>query len=580
MPVRSCQSSGKPGYKWGNAGKCYTYPPGNESARKKAKQKAHIQGYAIEKSKAANSDAFGIDAFFEGRRLFSMSDHEDVEFAPVVFQVHAVDTSERHIEIMDGEEFLVIPVVAAVEGVLNNYYLPIESIEASLPAWEGVPVTLSHPKQYGQDISANTKFAKENYCVGFFFNAHIDEDKFKGEFWIQLSSLNNKDDGQALLNKLDNDEVVEVSTAYWCQTNGTTGVYKGKSYEGIQFNLVPNHVAILVNEIGACSVVDGCGTPRTNSKEEDMDKGEIQTNCEKRDGFLQKLKNSLGEGIMHLLNANRMSFGDIERKLREEISKNERSDTFIWVLEVYDNEVVYGREFANGEVDLLSSKYSIGSSPGYDVSLEDPVQVDRVVTYEPRTNSSQEEDNMNREQLIERLATNDKVPFSRDALTAMKDDELNYLVSNLEDDTAEPAGTGDDKNKSTEATVEPSVTEPAPVVQDQQVQQNNNKLSDDVVARLNELGSDGISQILNSAKELQQQRKDQKDAIISRLVANQACTIPESSLRNMDLEGLQGVAKMLQKSNFGGAGGPVRFDVNSEDRDVPAPPSCVLPDAK
>ena len=47
MPLRKCSSKGKPGYKWGNSGKCYTYTSGNETSRKKAKQKAIIQGTAI-----------------------------------------------------------------------------------------------------------------------------------------------------------------------------------------------------------------------------------------------------------------------------------------------------------------------------------------------------------------------------------------------------------------------------------------------------------------------------------------------------------------------------------------------------
>lgn len=47
MPVRECQENDKPGYKWGEQGKCYTYNPNNEGQRRKAKQSATIQGYAI-----------------------------------------------------------------------------------------------------------------------------------------------------------------------------------------------------------------------------------------------------------------------------------------------------------------------------------------------------------------------------------------------------------------------------------------------------------------------------------------------------------------------------------------------------
>ena len=50
MPVQSCVVNGRPGYKWGNAGKCYTYSPNNESTRKAAKRKAYLQGATMDES--------------------------------------------------------------------------------------------------------------------------------------------------------------------------------------------------------------------------------------------------------------------------------------------------------------------------------------------------------------------------------------------------------------------------------------------------------------------------------------------------------------------------------------------------
>lgn len=47
MPVNSCEDNKKPGYKWGNSGKCYTYDPKNEGSRRNANKKARIQGLAI-----------------------------------------------------------------------------------------------------------------------------------------------------------------------------------------------------------------------------------------------------------------------------------------------------------------------------------------------------------------------------------------------------------------------------------------------------------------------------------------------------------------------------------------------------
>jgi hypothetical protein len=47
MPVKACELEGKPGLKWGDSGKCYTYTPNNEGSRKNAKKKALTQGLAI-----------------------------------------------------------------------------------------------------------------------------------------------------------------------------------------------------------------------------------------------------------------------------------------------------------------------------------------------------------------------------------------------------------------------------------------------------------------------------------------------------------------------------------------------------
>jgi len=46
MPIQSCSINGKPGYKWGNQGKCYTYNPKSKASQIKARNKARHQGIA------------------------------------------------------------------------------------------------------------------------------------------------------------------------------------------------------------------------------------------------------------------------------------------------------------------------------------------------------------------------------------------------------------------------------------------------------------------------------------------------------------------------------------------------------
>lgn len=61
MPVKKCQSDGKPGYKYGDSGKCYTYDSKNEKSRKAALEKAKKQGRAIEIQKHLGMGEFEID---------------------------------------------------------------------------------------------------------------------------------------------------------------------------------------------------------------------------------------------------------------------------------------------------------------------------------------------------------------------------------------------------------------------------------------------------------------------------------------------------------------------------------------
>lgn len=54
-PMMRCTSGGKPGFKWGNSGKCYTYSPGDKASIGRAKKKVMKQAKAIEMHKRMNA---------------------------------------------------------------------------------------------------------------------------------------------------------------------------------------------------------------------------------------------------------------------------------------------------------------------------------------------------------------------------------------------------------------------------------------------------------------------------------------------------------------------------------------------
>lgn len=166
---------------------------------------------------------------------------------------------------MNGRDYMVFPVVLVVAGVLNGMDLPESEIERSVPGWNGRPVTVRHPTSYGNYVSANSPDILAKFAVGFIFNVAMrDGGKLVGEAWIdgkRLSELGFSD----LLERLVNGDLCEVSTGYFCDVTPEEGVKDGKEYFGVQSKLVPDHLALLPDQIGACSVEDGCGIPRVNN---------------------------------------------------------------------------------------------------------------------------------------------------------------------------------------------------------------------------------------------------------------------------------------------------------------------------
>jgi hypothetical protein len=70
MPIRQCRIDNKPGYKWGQEGKCYDYNPGDEQSKYDAKRSAISQGIAI-----GDYEAIAIQvALFKGTYKFSEID--------------------------------------------------------------------------------------------------------------------------------------------------------------------------------------------------------------------------------------------------------------------------------------------------------------------------------------------------------------------------------------------------------------------------------------------------------------------------------------------------------------------------
>lgn len=94
MPLLDCQQDGKPGYKFGATGTCYTFPPGDDTAKAAAKKQAIKQALAVGGGKAprdleAAEPAIVAEALREYDQLETV-DLQGVEIMAACGPVHGV----------------------------------------------------------------------------------------------------------------------------------------------------------------------------------------------------------------------------------------------------------------------------------------------------------------------------------------------------------------------------------------------------------------------------------------------------------------------------------------------------------
>jgi hypothetical protein len=170
---------------------------------------------------------------------------------------------------LDGREYAVAPCIAVRETVLNGQFLPADEIAYSTEGWNGRPVAVRHPKRLGAPVTANSPAVVEQQVIGTTFNARMDGDRLHVELWVDVEKCRRLGgDALAVLEALDVETPLDVSTGYFCEVEEAEGAHDGKLFRGIQHNVIPDHIAVLPDERGACSWQDGCGAPRVNSQKE------------------------------------------------------------------------------------------------------------------------------------------------------------------------------------------------------------------------------------------------------------------------------------------------------------------------
>lgn len=184
-----------------------------------------------------------------------------------------ISTYVAETTIIDGIDYLSVPVTMLVEGVLNGSAGPvfhsISEASKTVQDWNGVPLTLEHPKTDTGFVSVNASGMVDAFQIGFISNARTVGNQLKAIANFNIIKTTEKD--AELIQHLRDSEPIEVSTGVFIDEVSSSGTWNGVEYKGIATNHRPDHLAVLPKSIGACSIDDGCGIRNEENKtKEDM----------------------------------------------------------------------------------------------------------------------------------------------------------------------------------------------------------------------------------------------------------------------------------------------------------------------
>lgn len=170
-----------------------------------------------------------------------------------------------HYVVKNGRGYYVAPMTLIVPGVLNGsqgaLYYPPEEIARDHGAWNGIPLVSYHPTSLsGGHLSASDDGVLDKQGIGDFFGSHInDKGMLRGQGWFDVEKCNKVN--RNILNSVKAGKQIELSTGLYTDNHPAPqgSHFQGKPYTHIARNYRPDHVAILADQVGACSLRDGCG---------------------------------------------------------------------------------------------------------------------------------------------------------------------------------------------------------------------------------------------------------------------------------------------------------------------------------
>lgn len=247
---------------------------------------------------------------------------------------------------MAGRDYIVVPMVMLTEGIhagsAGPLFYPAAELARNVSLWDHKPIVVYHPEENGAGISACDPNVLTNRGVGVILNTKAKGGKLRAEAWLEITRLNAVDD--RILNAIESGNMMEISTGLFTDNEKTEGEWNGAAYDTIARNYRPDHLAILPDKKGACSIADGAGLMRNEAKDQ-----------------------------RGTLTANELSFDEIREELSELLPMNS------WVCDVFQKSVIYSTG-GDGDRKLYQVGYAVDKDDAVTLQGE-PVEVIRYSEY-------------------------------------------------------------------------------------------------------------------------------------------------------------------------------------------------------
>lgn len=471
---------------------------------------------------------------------------------------------------MAGRDYLVAPAVMIVEGVLNGSHgallYPADELKKSVPLWNSKPAVLYHPEE---GISACDPIIITNRGLGVLMNTRFEDKKLKTEVWLDMERV--KEIDEDVLTAVENGDVMELSTGLFTDDEEVSGEFDGKPYDAIARNYRPDHLAILPDQIGACSVEDGAGFLRLN-KAGDQLTFLLKNSTVPERVYLKENKESVlrvvNRGVREFLE-NEMSDGDKRQMLQSLLGDKFPDEDFgPWIDDVFDEFFIY-------EKDGRLFKQEFEEDDG-EVSLKGiPVAVKKVVDFQPILNREDKKMSKTKKKLIDNLISNKKTMWgeeNREWLLTQGIDVLENMVpvenDDDDDDDAAAEGAGEGAGDAGAAAAEGKGGEASEGEADGNAgEAKTNMTVEEYIAAAPE----GIRDMLTNG--MTSHAADKK-RLINTITANDANLFTEKMLEAKDLAELQILAKLARNAqqddddhpaNYSGQGDTPDLSSNKEE---------------